>query len=128
MAGASAGAGRAGPGHEKKDISLRGAALLAASILAVVPLVLVAMNWTFEYFAARETRSQPPPVSLIRNEGRPLPPEPRLQTTPTEDLRRVRAEEEAVLGSYAWVDRSAGKVRIPIGRAIDLLAESEAGR
>lgn len=118
----------AGTSHEKRDISFRGAALLTAGILAAVPLVLVAMNWTFEYFAARETRSQPPPVSLIPTASRPLPPEPRLQTTPTEDLRRVRSEEEAVLSSYGWVNRSAGKVRIPIARAIDLLAESEARR
>jgi hypothetical protein len=59
---------------------------------------------------------------------RELPPEPRLQAEPVEDLRRLRDEEDAVLESYAWIDRSQGIVQIPIERAIELLAVREQGR
>jgi hypothetical protein len=41
----------------------------------------------------------------------------------SEQLRRLRAENDAVLASYDWVDREQQTVRIPIQRAIDLLAE-----
>jgi hypothetical protein len=50
-----------------------------------------------------------------------LPPEPRLQTDPAGDLRRLRAEEDAALGSYGWVDRARGVIRVPVARAMALL-------
>ena len=37
-------------------------------------------------------------------------------------LERLRAADDATLTSYGWVDRKSGIVRIPIDRAIDLLA------
>jgi len=49
-----------------------------------------------------------------------VPPEPRLQTTPREDLRELRAREEEILGSYGWVDKTTGVVRIPIDEAMKL--------
>lgn len=112
-----------GRGHEKRDISIRGALLLALGILAAVPLAMFAMSLLFRFFAQRETRLQPPPISQVPGEAAPLPPEPRLQMFPVLDYRKLRAEEDAALGSYAWADRSRGKVRIPVSRAIDLLAE-----
>jgi hypothetical protein len=33
-------------------------------------------------------------------------------------------QEDATLNSYAWVDRAAGIVRIPIDQAMDLVAAS----
>lgn len=35
----------------------------------------------------------------------------------------LRAREDAILDKSAWVDKTAGKARIPIGRAIELLSE-----
>lgn len=48
---------------------------------------------------------------------------PQLQIMPAMDLSNFRAREETELNSYGWIDRTAGVVRIPIGRAIDLLLE-----
>ncbi len=47
--------------------------------------------------------------------------EPRLQSDPAADLRRLLAEEDENLSSYAWVDRSRGAIRLPIERAMALL-------
>jgi hypothetical protein len=38
-------------------------------------------------------------------------------------LAEKRRAEDATLTSYAWIDRSNGIVRIPIDRAMELLAE-----
>jgi hypothetical protein len=46
---------------------------------------------------------------------------PPLQVNPPLDLLAFRAREEAQLNSYGWIDRTAGIVRIPIDRAMDLL-------
>jgi hypothetical protein len=48
---------------------------------------------------------------------------PHLQVQPAEDLAQFRASEENALTSYGWIDRTAGVVRIPIARAMDLLLE-----
>jgi hypothetical protein len=40
---------------------------------------------------------------------------------PRQDLLKFRAEQQQALNSYAWEDRDAGTVRIPIDRAMDLL-------
>ena len=38
-------------------------------------------------------------------------------------MKAMKAAEQEVLESYDWIDRDAGLVRIPIERAIELLAE-----
>jgi hypothetical protein len=48
---------------------------------------------------------------------------PPLQVNPPIDLRTFRAREEAQLSAYGWMDRSAGVVRIPVTRAMDVLLE-----
>lgn len=52
-----------------------------------------------------------------------IPPRPRLQPDPPLELAEFRNSEEQKLTRYGWVDRKAQVVRIPIDRAIDLLAE-----
>jgi hypothetical protein len=54
---------------------------------------------------------------------RVLPPAPRLQVTTAVDLAELRRKEEAALMTYGWIDKNAGVVRLPIGRAIDLIVE-----
>jgi len=46
---------------------------------------------------------------------------PQLQISPRSDLRYFRAQEDKQLTNYAWVDRSAGVVRVPIERAMELV-------
>jgi hypothetical protein len=46
----------------------------------------------------------------------------------SEDLKALRAREDADLNSYRYVERGKGTVRLPIGRAMDLLVEEAHGR
>jgi hypothetical protein len=64
--------------------------------------------------------SQPP--GLATPIVPPPPPEPRLEAEPGNQLRQFRAAEDRILNGTDWVDRQAGVARIPIDRAIDLLA------
>jgi len=41
----------------------------------------------------------------------------------SEDLKALRAREDADLNSYRYIDRAKGAVRLPINRAMDLLIE-----
>jgi hypothetical protein len=65
------------------------------------------------------TEGPPSPLSYTREPT----PEPHLLVVPGQELKAMRAEEDAMLKSYDWVDREKGIVRIPIQRAIDILAQ-----
>ncbi len=55
----------------------------------------------------------------------PEAPNPLLQSNVTakKAIADLRADERKGLGSYAWVDKEKGIVRIPIDRAISLIGE-----
>jgi hypothetical protein len=50
------------------------------------------------------------------------PPHPRLQTDPSKDLARFRADEDKRLNSYYWIDKKKGVVHIPIDQAMKEVA------
>ncbi len=110
-----------GGGYERRDMSLRVVGIFFLGLIVGISAVLLLMAWLFDYFEAREASRDTPPSPLA--EARPLPPEPRLQVNPSVDLKAMRAAEDAALNTYGWVDRKAGIVRIPIERAMELLAE-----
>ena len=51
------------------------------------------------------------------------PPQPHLQTDPSEDLARFLVDEDKRLNTYYWIDREKGMVHIPIEQAMQELAE-----
>src|SRR5262249_51448205 len=77
----------------------------------------------FSFYAAREGKSSPAEFPLAAQQENRLPPEPRLQTNPRQDLSDLRSQEDQILGSYGWVDKNAGTVRIPIDQAMKLALE-----
>jgi hypothetical protein len=51
-------------------------------------------------------------------------PAPRLQLDDgNQDVANLHEREDLLLDHYSWVDRSQGKVRIPIERAMELIAQ-----
>jgi hypothetical protein len=117
-------AGHIGPGHEQRDIRLR-PIVWAGLVLVVLAIVVhIGIWWLFDYFTERRTQQEGPPAPTAPLAWpRQLPPGPRLQTDPHQDLQELLSAEAAILQSYGWVDRGAGIARVPIGRAMDLLAE-----
>jgi len=101
--------------HEESDVDVVAVSKFAIALVLVAVSILFLLFGLFRYFQSREGRV---PQTAIQ-----LPPAPRLQTVPVLDLKAIRAAEDEVLNSYGWVDPQKGVVRIPISRAIDLLAE-----
>jgi hypothetical protein len=87
------------------------AAILALSLLAIVLGVYV---WARPVLRAG---TLPP---------RPIPPQPRLQADPAADLAAERALQRSRLDRYGWMDDVHTVARIPIGRAMALLADGHA--
>jgi hypothetical protein len=88
-------------------------------LLAVVTLLL--MGWLLPALTARQGQGAMP--SALLSEAVPVPPVPRLQVAPAQELQQWYVAEEEILQSYGWVNKEAGIVRIPIARAMELLVE-----
>jgi hypothetical protein len=108
--------------HETSDVNIR--AILGFGLGLIVAGIFIHFGvWLlFMFFASREARV-PREFPLAAGQENRLAPEPRLQTNPRQDLRNMRKEEDDILGSYGWVDRNDGVVRIPIGEAMKLVVE-----
>ncbi len=113
------------PDFERQDASVRSVLLVGIGFVVVLSLVVVIT--TILFFALTGTGPQlqlPPPGEVIsESPPTPLPPPPRLETQPGQTLSAIRAQEDMILNSYAWVDRAHGVVRIPIDRAMALVVE-----
>jgi hypothetical protein len=51
------------------------------------------------------------------------PPQPRLQTDPSEDLAQFLVDEDKRLNTYYWIDKKNGVVHIPVEQAMHDLAD-----
>ena len=106
-------------GHETRDVNILLIGLSGLSMVALLVGSLALIGWLFGVFAGTPVghgRLAP------RAEMRSRPPAPRLQTSPTRDMQEMLHAENARLQSYGWIDHASGIARIPIDRAIELLA------
>lgn len=117
--------------HEHSDVNVR--ALIVFFVIVVVFAIVthLALFGMFKALARHE-RNRPvkPMTKVVRPEDVAVPTEPRLQPFPTRmaatetmppysdtpetDMVRMRANEDRVLHTYGWVDKTKGVVHIPI--------------
>jgi hypothetical protein len=112
---------QAGRLYEGSDIDARRVSFFGAGLAGLIIVVMILTYFIHEFVADRYFTRQPPRPSLAYM--RAAAPEPHLTVQAPEELRRLRASEEATLNGYAWVDKESGVVRIPIERAMELVAK-----
>ncbi len=120
--------------YERRDIGVGGVLYFLAALVAGGLLVHFVVSGFYSYLEKRSNAEQTPMSPLIekaptdtRHVSRDYPqtafPSPRLEEDERGQLNGIRIEEENALNSYGWVDQKAGTVRIPIDRAMDLIAQ-----
>ena len=109
--------------HEESDVDIRRILGFGAGLLVVAAVVHVLIYGLFVYFDGREGVKTAPEYPLAAAQGDRVPPEPRLQTDPRQDLADLRAKEDELLGTAGVVDQNAGIYRIPIETAMRLTLE-----
>jgi hypothetical protein len=111
------------PAYEASDVSL----VPIAGFLVILFSATAAsffVGWLcFRYLISTIERNDPalPPMAAARKETGP--PSPHLLLDEPSYVRGVREGEHDALEGYAWADKQHGKARIPIERALDLVAE-----
>jgi len=109
------------PAYETRDANTRGVFGFLV-ILGIVLVVAALTCWAmFRYFTVHDVTSSATGSPFA--ETRQLPLGPQLQVNPREDWLKYRREQEDSLKAYEWVNRSAGTVRIPIEKAMELLVK-----
>lgn len=126
---------------ERRDIGVAGVLYFLLGLAFAGVIIHFVATGLFSLLEKR-TESQQAPISpLVTNavkDTRHLPPQyngnydeylqknfpaPQLEINERTQLNEVRLHEEQTLSTYDWIDQDAGTVRIPIDRAMDLIAQ-----
>lgn len=110
--------------HEHRDVNIWAVGKVGIALILTTIASLVLMAGMFRYLEVRENAAQIPPASTTTPPNA-LPPEPNLMFNQNEhvNLEEIRAAEEKDIDNYGWVDKEHGVVRLPINRAMDLVAQ-----
>jgi hypothetical protein len=90
-------------------------------VTALVVHVGMGLMYSMLIEQAKDTAEQRYPLAASRDAQ--IPPEPRLQQFPQQEIADFRASEERRLHGYGWVSKDAGVVHIPIEDAMRLTLE-----
>ena len=118
---------------EREDLAAKPILIFLIVLTVICVLVALLLRGMYSYMDARENRNQPAQSPLVQQttaDTRVVAPgdiakfpQPRLETSETMEINAFRLQEEQTLNSYGWVDQQAGVVRIPINRAMELMAQ-----
>ncbi|WP_018263803.1 hypothetical protein [Methylobacterium sp. WSM2598] len=96
---------------EAPGVPVRTVLAAVAGFALFVAAAMGGLKLSYDRGAPR--RERPPPRAM---------PQPGLQIDPAGDLKRLLDAQGEALSGYAWVDRERGIVRIPVARAMEILA------
>jgi len=117
---------------EHQDLSPSAVYAFLAGLALAGILVYFVLWGLYDYLDAYQRRHEPPQNPLVQPEADTrniLPrtiqkfPQPRLEKNERIEIDDFLLKEEQTLNSYGWVDEKAGVVRIPIERAMQLVAQ-----
>jgi hypothetical protein len=109
-----------GRGHEPNVVSMQFVLSAAFGLVALIVLSMLVSGVLLSLLIRRTastTQLPPSPVDTALERGLPrLDPDRRIQR------QEQRAAEDKILNNYEWIDADAGLARIPIRRAMQILA------
>ncbi len=109
-------------GHETHDASVRLVVWTIAGLGVGVVLVGFFIYAMFHYLADHPL-STPRVNPMAEVDQTQLPPAPRIEDHPAIEVHELHSQEDEILSTYGWTDKSKGIVRIPIDRAMELQLE-----
>jgi hypothetical protein len=109
-------------GYEKRDANAKWIFAIVGFLLFAGLMMHLCLAGVMERLAKKPASSDSW-TGMRRDAGTSVETKaiPHLQIVPPEDLKLFREREEAELKTYGWINRTAGVVRIPIDRAMELL-------
>lgn len=117
--------GTQGPhgGYEKTDAEAGPTYRAGLYILGTMFLTALLLVPMYRSLGRREAAEQKPAASVLKPAAAPAPTFPKLVTSEPAVLAEFRAQEDAFLASYGWVEKDKGIARMPIDEAMKIVAE-----
>ena len=109
------------PRHESTDADPRVVALIAGSLAVLVAMGLAVGLGLFGHRSHGGELAPAKPAEALFQNG------PAAQTSVAQSWDEYERDTRLHLEGYGWIDRKAGVVRIPIDRAIGLVADGLQG-
>jgi len=109
--------------HEESDVDVTAILRYGLGLLGVALVVHVLLWWLFGVFERQNARKQTQVYPMAVSEQNRLPPAPRFQENPQQELQELRAKQKALLEGYGWVNKDAGIARIPIEEAMKIVIQ-----
>lgn len=116
--------------HEHTDADSHAITQFGIGLAFLIVVSQLLLWWVFDHFSERETKLSPHVPAIVRLQAPTVPPEPRLQgnapldVNPRLDLKQMRANEDAFLNHYGWIDPDHGIVHVPIDKALNVVAQT----
>jgi len=107
-------------GYETEDISASMVGRILGGFAAAVVVSVTLLFVMLHFFRGADNAGQP--ALTTQQSADIVLPGPRLQSDPYRDLRDQHGAEEQKLAGYAWADPAHTRGRIPIDRAMALVA------
>jgi hypothetical protein len=108
-------------GHEIRDARPFAIVVVGFGMLALLVVVgIVGAIIVYKFMEKTNQEAPPPPQFQVKQTQ--LPPQPRIEVQGAKDQNEFRSAEQKQLDSYGWIDRERKVVRIPISRAMEVLA------
>ena len=121
-------------GYERSDIGAAGVLYFLVGLAVAGLVVYFVVVGLYGYMNKQSEAQQAPVNPLVTNapaDTRRIPtdypqsafPNPKLEEDERGQLNDIRIKEEQTLSTYDYLDEKTGTVRIPIDRAMDLVAQ-----
>jgi hypothetical protein len=111
-----------GAGYEHTDTDVWIIVKFGLWLVIAALVIHVLMGLMFALFVTQTAETNLTFPLAVGQEER-LPAAPRLQAIPVNEVYQFRQQEEQTLRNYGWIDRSGGRVQIPIDEAMRLAIE-----
>jgi hypothetical protein len=110
-------------GYEKTDAKAGATFRAGLYVLAMMFVTALLVVPFYRLLARVETAAQPKPAEVVKSEiSEPTLSFPKLVSSEPRVLAEFRAQEDALLTSYGWVEKDKGIARIPIDEAMKIVA------
>jgi hypothetical protein len=109
--------------HEESDVDVGAILRYGVGLLVIAAVVHVALWFLLRVFERQNERAQTQVYPMAAPDQNRLPPTPRFQENPQQELQDLRARQRALLEGYSWVNKEAGVARIPIEDAMKIIVQ-----
>jgi hypothetical protein len=110
-----------GAGYEHPDANVGIVVKFLIGLAVAAVIIHLGLGGMFKLFVRERAETTAPRYPLTSSDVTKVPPEPRLQRFPREDLVNFRTGEDELLSTYGWINKGAGTVHIPVEQAMSLV-------